>query len=74
MQSDYTLVKANFGSRVRALRMEKKLSQEDLGDLTGLDRTYIGSVERGERNVSLINIYKFADGLGVSVAELLSDG
>lgn len=71
MRSDYTRVKAAFGARLRALRNERRMSQEDLGGLTGLDRTYIGSVERGERNVSLVNIYKLADGLGIRVSELL---
>lgn len=59
-----------FGERVRELRKEKGLSQEALALASDLDRTYIGGVERGERNISLINIYKIAGALGVTVREL----
>lgn len=62
-----------FGSNVRALRRSLNLSQEDLADLSGLDRSYLGSVERGERNLSLINLIKIANALGVSAGELLKD-
>lgn len=64
------LIKAAFGQRVRELRTKKGLSQEALALVCELDRTYIGGVERGERNVSLLNIRKIADGLGVSAREL----
>jgi transcriptional regulator with XRE-family HTH domain len=57
-----------FGARVRGLRRDLGLSQEALADRAGLHRTYIGSVERGERNVSLSNLYALADVLGTSVA------
>lgn len=60
-----------FGSRVRSARLKKNLSQEALADLAGLDRTYIGGIERGERNVSLLNIAKIATSLGTSIALLL---
>jgi len=63
-------VKAAFGLRVRALRTQKGLSQEALALACDLDRTYIGGVERGERNVSLINIQKIAAALGVPSREL----
>jgi transcriptional regulator with XRE-family HTH domain len=61
-----------FGERVRALRRARGLSQEAFADQVGIHRTYIGSVERGERNVSLDNIWAIADALGVSPAELLA--
>jgi len=64
------LIKAAFGQRVRELRTKKGLSQEALALACELDRTYIGGVERGERNVSLLNIRKIADALGVPVREL----
>ena len=63
-------VQKRFGERVRELRKEKGLSQEALALACDLDRTYIGGVERGERNISLLNIHKIADALGVSTREL----
>ena len=60
-----------FGERVRTLRTAAGMSQETLGHLAGLDRTYVGSVERGERNVSLDNIWKLADTLSVKPSDLL---
>lgn len=71
MQSD-SKIKKSFGSNVRNLRHQAKLSQEDLADLCGLDRTYIGSVERGERNIGLINIVTLAVALQASPQELIS--
>ena len=53
------------------MRTARGLSQEDLGDLADLDRTYIGGIERGERNVLLINIVKIARALAVEPSELL---
>lgn len=59
-----------FGARVRQLREDRSLSQEGLAELAGLHRTYVGSIERGERNPSLDAIHALADGLGVRVGEL----
>lgn len=59
-----------FGERVRALRQERGLSQERLAEMAGVHRTYLSSLERGERNVSLDNIHAIAEALGVSPAEL----
>ena len=61
--------KAAFGQRVRDIRTKKGLSQEGLAEKCDLDRSYIGGVERGERNVSLINIKRIADALEVSAQE-----
>jgi len=63
-------IKKRFGERVRQLRKQKGLSQEDLAFACDLDRTYIGGVERGERNISLINIFKIAKALGISAKDL----
>ena len=63
---------AEFGARLKELRLERELSQEQLGQLAGLDRTYISSAEAGRRNVSLKTIYKLAGALGVEARELLS--
>ena len=61
-----------LGSEIRRLRSDRCLSQEAFADLCGLDRTYIGSVERGERNVSLINLLKISHALALSLSSLLS--
>ena len=59
-----------FGKRIRQLRTERNLSQEQLAELTGFHRTYIGMVERGERNISLSNIGVFAETFGLTVSQL----
>ena len=64
-------VAAAFGERVRAARVAKGLSQEALAEAAGLHRTYVGSAERGLRNVSLHNILRLARALGVAPGELL---
>lgn len=60
-----------FGARLRELRRDAGLSQEQLAWESGLNRTYVGSVERGERNISLINIHRLARALGKRPDELL---
>ncbi len=63
-----------FGQRLAAVRRIAGLSQEALAAKAGIHRTYIGGVERGERNISLRNIYKLADALGVDISGLLTGG
>ena len=63
-----------FGKRIRQLRTERKLSQEELSFQTGFHRTYIGMIERGERNISLSNIGVFAKIFEMSVSELMAFG
>lgn len=63
-------IKEFFGERVRNLRKKKGLSQEAFALLCELDRTYIGGIERGERNVSLLNIAKIAMALEVAPKDL----
>jgi len=60
-----------FGARVRELRLEINLSQEKFAAKCDLDRTYLGSVERGERNIALRNIEKIAKAFGKSITELM---
>lgn len=62
-----------FAKRLRQIRQVKGLSQEALADLAGLHRTYVGSVERSERNVSIDNMERLAKALEVDIAELLRD-
>lgn len=66
-----TEILVKFGARVRELRKLKSWSQEQLADETGFHRTYIGMIERGERNPSLVNIEIFANIFGISISELL---
>ena len=61
-----------FGSNVRALREAQGLSQEEFAALAGLDRTYVGGIERGERNAGVLNVCRIAHTLGVSPARLLA--
>lgn len=61
-----------LAGNLRYLRNQKQLSQEDLADICGLHRTYIGSVERGERNVTLSTLELLATALEVNIAQLLS--
>ncbi|WP_246055760.1 helix-turn-helix domain-containing protein [Leucobacter komagatae] len=63
-----------FGARLRELRKERGLSQEGLAHEAELDRSYVGQVERGERNISLDNIYRFSRALGISPADLFTPG
>jgi len=69
MINDFIL--QEFGDRVRHLRTQAGLSQEKLSFLTGFHRTYIGMIERGERNISLTNILVFAKAFNLTLDELL---
>jgi transcriptional regulator with XRE-family HTH domain len=62
-----------FGRKVRHFRKLRELSQDELAELCELHRTYVGSVERGERNITLLNAAKIANALSVTLAELVAD-
>ncbi|HDC4435719.1 TPA: helix-turn-helix transcriptional regulator [Klebsiella quasipneumoniae] len=62
-----------FGEQVRQIRKEKGLSQEALADLAGIDRSYMGHIERGDQNITLTKIYQISEALRVSVSDLISD-
>lgn len=68
---DKSKILVKFGERVRESRMEKGISQEKLAHLADVHRTYIGMIERAEKNITLINIEKIANALDLSINELL---
>lgn len=70
---DDAQIQAATGAAIRRRREARGLSQEALGELCGLHRTYVGSVERGERNLSLRNIHRIAAALGLAASELIQD-
>lgn len=70
MVSDKYILK-QFGDRVRETRKSKGLSQEELSFKAGLHRTYIGMIERAEKNITLVNIKKIATALEVNIDHLL---
>ncbi len=62
-----------FGKEIRRQRVDINLSQEKLAELAGLHRTYVGAVERGERNISLQNIKRIADALNIEIVKLFEN-
>ncbi len=67
-------VKLKIGLRIKELRETKVMSQKDLAYTADLDRSYIASIENGQRNVSIVNIEKIAVALGVTLKEFFNDG
>jgi transcriptional regulator with XRE-family HTH domain len=65
-------IRTTFGRRVRELRNGLGISQEELADRAGLHYTYVGGIERGERNLGVVNVEKMAGALGVSLAEFFA--
>jgi transcriptional regulator with XRE-family HTH domain len=66
-------VQKRFGRRVRELRERAGLSQERFAEVCGLHRTYIGGIERGERNPSLVNVERIANALGITLSRLFEE-
>ena len=67
-------LRSTFAANLRKVRFKRNLSQEKLAELTGLHRTYVGSVERGERNISIDNMERFSLALDIPLADLLTSG
>lgn len=67
-------VKEKIGQRIKELREEQDMSQKDLSFAADLDRSYIASVENGQRNISIVNIEKIATALGVTLKEFFNHG
>lgn len=70
---EYKNIKIQFGLSVKKQRLLKNISQEKFAEKVGLHRTYISEVERGTRNVSLINIVRIAEGLEMKTSELFAE-
>ncbi|QNP77734.1 helix-turn-helix domain-containing protein [Phascolarctobacterium faecium] len=67
------MIREQLGQRIKELRNATGLSQERFALQIGMDRTYFASVEAGRRNISICNIKKIADGLGISLSDLFKD-
>lgn len=65
-------VQRALGQRIREIRLKRGWSQEEFADICGLHRTYMGSIERGERNLTILSILTVAKPLGMTVSQLLS--
>lgn len=61
-----------LGAAIRAARLDRGFSQEALADAAGIDRSHMGKIERGERNVSILNLARVADALGLSLSSLMA--
>jgi transcriptional regulator with XRE-family HTH domain len=66
-------IRTRFGAKLRELRTKQGISQEDLGAIAGLHRTFISMVERGERNVTIATVEKLAKALGCRMGDLMPD-
>ena len=60
-----------FGKRVRDVRKKKGISQEKLAELSNIDRSYMGNIERGEKNITLKKVYEICDALDIEIKEML---
>lgn len=60
-----------FGKRVREVRKSKGISQERLAEMAGIDRSYMGNIERGEKNVTLKKVYEICDALDIKIRDLV---
>jgi transcriptional regulator with XRE-family HTH domain len=67
-------IKSKIGNRIKELRDVKEMSQKDLAYASDLDRSYIASVENGQRNISIVNIEKIAIALGVTLKQFFDNG
>jgi transcriptional regulator with XRE-family HTH domain len=66
-------IRSRVGNQIKELREKSEISQKELSFLSDLDRSYIASVESGKRNISIVNLEKIANALGIKLGELLKD-
>lgn len=62
-----------LGNRIKTLRIDRKYSQEGFADIIGIHRTYMGAIERGEKNITIVTAKKISDGLHMSLSDLLKE-
>ena len=67
------LTLVSFGQRIKELRLGRSISQEELADVAGVHRTYIGMIERGEKNITLLTMLKLAKALDVTLCDLVKE-
>jgi len=67
-----TDIRVRFGARVRHLRKQRGWTQAEMADRLGIDRSYLADIERGKRNVALLNIQVIAEGFGMTIAQLFA--
>ena len=60
-----------LGQRIREVRLDRSLSQEELADKSGVHRTYVGMIERGEKNITVLSLLKVSGALGIDISDLL---
>lgn len=72
-KSDHERVLGNLGDAIRARRQSMRMSQETLADAAGINRTHMGEVERGKRNISFMGIVKIASAMGVKSSDIIID-
>jgi transcriptional regulator with XRE-family HTH domain len=63
----------NLGGRIRTLRLKNAISQEELAEQAGVHRTYVGMIERGEKNLTILSLLKISNALGISLSEFFED-
>lgn len=71
--SNINMIRETLSKNIKRYRQEQKISQEEFADIVGIHRTYIGSIERCERNVSIDNIEKISKAMGISASDLLKE-
>lgn len=71
--SNINMIRETLSRNIKRYRKEQNLSQEEFADIVGIHRTYIGSIERCERNVSIDNIEKISKAMGISASDLLKE-
>lgn len=73
MRNNNSLIKVKVGCRIKYFRTLKNISQEKLAEIAGLHRTYIGSCERGERNITIVNLFVLCESLDITLKDFFDE-